>query len=141
MLLPTSIEFGSRAKEMRGNFTTDTEATMRDFVKVMRALSDPNRIRIVKLLQEKELCVCELTELFSLSQPTVSKHLRILEEADLVTFRKQGNWVVYRPPENNRVEYARAMLDYLEHAVIEDKELEEMVQALPQVDRERIAAA
>ena len=114
---------------------------MRDFVKVMRALSDPNRIRIVTLLQEKELCVCELTGLFSLSQPTISKHLRILEEADLVTSRKQGNWVVYRPAEDNRMGHARAMLYYLEKSVIEDKELQEMLHILPQVDRDRIKAA
>jgi len=115
--------------------------TMRDFVKVMRALSDPNRIRIIKLLQEKELCVCELTGLFSLSQPTISKHLRVLEEADLVTFRKQGNWVVYRPVEDSRMGHARAMLDYIGQSAIDDKALQEMLQILPQVDRERIKVA
>ncbi len=114
---------------------------MRNFTKVMKALSDPNRVRIMKLLQKKELCVCELKELFSLSQPTISKHLRVLEEAELVTFRKQGNWVVYRLRNENFTGHSRAMLDYLEQTEIEDQGLQDMLQHLPQVDRERIQAA
>ena len=54
---------------------------MKAFIKVMKALSDPNRIKIIKLLQHKRLCVCELQYALGISQPTVSKHLKILEEA------------------------------------------------------------
>ncbi len=63
---------------------------MKDFVKVMKALSDPNRIRIIKLLQHKVMCVCELQAVLGIAQPTVSKHLKVLEEADLVYFKKMG---------------------------------------------------
>ena len=56
---------------------------MKSFVKVMKALSDPNRIKIIKLLQQKYMCVCELQGALNLAQPTVSKHLKILEEAGL----------------------------------------------------------
>ncbi len=52
---------------------------MKDFIRVMKALSDPNRVRIVKLLQLKELCVCEFQELLGLAQSTVSKHLKVLK--------------------------------------------------------------
>ncbi|WP_028581870.1 ArsR/SmtB family transcription factor [Desulfogranum japonicum] len=114
---------------------------MRDFVKVMKALADPNRVRILKLLQEKELCVCEMKELFSLSQPTISKHLRVLEEANLVTFRKQGSWAIYRLGHEQSSGHAQAMLAYLEQTELDDKAFKDMLQHLPQVDRERIAAA
>ena len=68
---------------------------MNTFVKVMKALSDPNRVRIIKLLQQKTLCVCELRSLLGLAQPTVSKHLKVLEQAGLVGYAKDGLWVNY----------------------------------------------
>ena len=68
---------------------------MKSFVKVMKALSDPNRVKIIKLLQQKSMCVCELQAALKLAQPTVSKHLKILEEAGLVDYRKEGLWVNY----------------------------------------------
>ena len=59
---------------------------MKSFLKVMKALSDPNRVKIIKLLQQKMMCVCELQGALNIAQPTVSKHLKILEEAGLVDF-------------------------------------------------------
>jgi hypothetical protein len=49
----------------------------------MKALADPGRIKIVKMLEARELCVCEIHAALDLAQPTISKHLRILEEAGL----------------------------------------------------------
>ena len=61
---------------------------MREFIKVMKALSDPNRVKMVKLLQRRVLCVCEIQEALGLAQSTASKHLKILEEAGLITYFK-----------------------------------------------------
>ena len=47
---------------------------MKSFTRVMKAMSDPNRVRVIKLLQIKELCVCEIQALLGLAQSTVSKH-------------------------------------------------------------------
>ena len=58
---------------------------MRDFVRVMKALSDPNRIAIMKMLQHQDMCVCEIQAALKIAQPTASKHLKVLEDADLVT--------------------------------------------------------
>lgn len=69
---------------------------MREFIKVMKALSDPNRVKMVKLLQNRTLCVCEIKEILSLAQSTASKHLKILEAAGFITFSKEGLWVNYR---------------------------------------------
>ena len=63
---------------------------MREFIKVMKALSDPNRVRILKLLQRRVLCVCEIKEALGLAQSSASKHLKILEEAGLIAYSKEG---------------------------------------------------
>lgn len=68
---------------------------MKKFIAVTRALSDPNRVKIVKMLQHKMMCVCEIQAALQIAQPTVSKHLKVLENAGLVTFQKDGVWVNY----------------------------------------------
>ena len=57
----------------------------------MKALSDPNRVRVLKLLQTGELCVCEIQKVLGLAQSTVSKHMKLLEDADLVARKRQGS--------------------------------------------------
>ena len=69
---------------------------MKGFLKVTKALSDPNRVKIIKMLQQRALCVCEIQAALKLAQPTVSKHLKQLEEAGLVDSQKDGLWVNYR---------------------------------------------
>ena len=61
---------------------------MKKLIKVMKALSDPNRVKIIKILQHRIMCVCEIQAALKLAQPTVSKHLKILEEAGLVSSEK-----------------------------------------------------
>lgn len=60
-----------------------------------RALADPSRLRILALLREREVCVCELAQLLPISQPAVSQHLRRLREAGLVQEHPQGRWTYY----------------------------------------------
>src|SRR3989440_7762181 len=62
-----------------------------------RALADPTRVAIVNRLSgADELCVCDLTAAFELSQPTISHHLKILREAGLVESARRGTWAYYR---------------------------------------------
>jgi ArsR family transcriptional regulator len=62
-----------------------------------KALADPTRVGIVNTLsQVNEVCVCNLTETFALSQPTISHHLKILREAGLVESSRRGTWAYYR---------------------------------------------
>jgi len=60
------------------------------------ALSDPLRLKIIDLLKEKELCVCELCDILSVPQSKLSFHLKILKEANLLHNRQQGRWVYYK---------------------------------------------
>jgi ArsR family transcriptional regulator len=60
-----------------------------------KALADQTRLRILRLLEAREMCVCELMTALDLTQPTTSHHLRILEDAGFVKNRKVGKWVFY----------------------------------------------
>ena len=114
---------------------------MKRFVRVMKALSDPSRVKIIKILGVKELCVCELRQLLGLAQPTVSKHLKILEEAGLVDYRKEGAWIIYRLSAGGDSQYAAVMLANLKEWLAHDPQYQEMVGRLPQLNRERSCAA
>lgn len=63
-----------------------------------KALADPNRVRLLLALRGRELCACQITELFGLAPSTMSKHLSILYQAGLVNSRKNGRWVYYALP-------------------------------------------
>lgn len=60
-----------------------------------KALADETRLRILKLLGTREMCVCEVMVALGLTQPTASHHLGILENVGLVKYRKEGKWVFY----------------------------------------------
>ncbi len=63
--------------------------------RLFKALADETRLRILKLLEVREMCVCEVMVALGLTQPTASHHLGILENAGLVRNRKEGKWVFY----------------------------------------------
>ena len=111
---------------------------MKDFIKVMKALSDPNRVKIVKMLQTKNMCVCEIKEALQIAQPSVSKHLKILEEAGFVESMKSGLWVDYCLADGNKSPYAASLLGNLKHWLKDDKEIESIIERLPELRREDI---
>ena len=69
---------------------------MRQFMNIVKALSDENRVRAFMALRGGELCVCQIIEFLGLAPSTVSKHMSILKNAELVEARKIGRWVYYR---------------------------------------------
>ncbi len=62
---------------------------------VFKALSDENRIRILKMLRSGEKCACKLLEELNISQPTLSHHMKLLCDAGIVTGRREGKWIHY----------------------------------------------
>lgn len=62
---------------------------------ICKALGDPNRLKIIKLLTNGELCACRLLEAFNITQPTLSHHMKILSDVNLVLVRKDGKWSHY----------------------------------------------
>ncbi len=111
---------------------------MKTFVKVMKALSDPNRVKIVKLLQQKVMCVCELQAALKISQPSVSKHLKILEEAGLVDYQKDGLWVNYYLADGHHSPYAASLLGNIKHWLNDDPDLADLMKQAPFFNREEI---
>jgi DNA-binding transcriptional ArsR family regulator len=71
-------------------------------VKVFKALGDPTRLRITRLLFERPLCVCELVFVLKMEQSRVSHHLQILREAGLVEDKREGRWMIYGIPAGRR---------------------------------------
>ncbi|MFJ5291012.1 ArsR/SmtB family transcription factor [Streptomyces sp. NPDC088348] len=70
-----------------------------DLAKVFKALGDPVRLRLLSMIASRaggEVCVCDLTPAFELSQPTISHHLKLLREAGLIDSERRGTWVYYR---------------------------------------------
>jgi ArsR family transcriptional regulator len=72
---------------------------MKTTTKLFKALSDETRLRILKMLEARPLCVCEIQHILNGSQPNVSHHLKTLSEAGLVEFKKDGLWIDYRLPD------------------------------------------
>lgn len=71
------------------------EDELRKISEYYKALSDPTRIRILKMLSFRPLCVCELTVALNMSQPAVTHHLKILERTELIRGRRKGRWIYY----------------------------------------------
>jgi len=111
---------------------------MKPFLTVMKALSDPNRVKIIKMLQQRFLCVCEMKAALNIAQPTVSKHLKLLEDAGLVTSEKDGLWVNYRLTDGGISPYAATVLGNLRHWLNEDKQIMDLVEKLPSIRREDV---
>jgi ArsR family transcriptional regulator, arsenate/arsenite/antimonite-responsive transcriptional repressor len=86
---------------------------MHQFMAMTKALSDPNRVRILLALRRGELCVCQITELLNLATSTISKHLSILHQAGLILSRKTERWVYYRLPDRFAPVAVREALDWV----------------------------
>jgi ArsR family transcriptional regulator, arsenate/arsenite/antimonite-responsive transcriptional repressor len=74
---------------------------MQDLMNIFKALSEETRLRILKLLEHGELCVCDIVAALDLVQPKVSFHLNVLKEAGFLKDRKQGRWIHYKLDESD----------------------------------------
>ena len=92
---------------------------MRNAVKTLKALADPTRLRILRLLLQRDLCVCELMYILRMEQSRVSHQLRILRDADLAEDIREGKWIIYRVPRKVR-ESLRRMFEEVLKAGPED---------------------
>lgn len=95
---------------------------MRELVKVFKALSDETRIRLLKLLFEREVCVCELMQASDMTQSRVSRNLGIfLKEAGLVKDRRDGLWVFYSLDRKSFNQYVAPILGLLDGWLNDDE--------------------
>ena len=108
---------------------------MKEFLKVMKAASDPTRVKIIKMLGRRVMCVCEIQTALGTAQSTASKHLKILEDAGLVVSKKEGLWVNYHLAEGLQSPFSANLLGNMRHWLDGDPEISRLLEKLPQIDR------
>ncbi len=102
--------------------------SLRVYEDVMKAVADPTRVRILKILEGGELCVCQIIAVIALGQSTISKHLFLLRAAGLIRDRKDKKWVHYALDGKSGNPYASEMLRTLrkwlndDPVVVQDRE-------------------
>lgn len=82
-----------------------------EVTQIFKALSDKNRLRILKILEIKPLCVCEITDILGLATSTVSKHLSILKAAHFIFEQKECKWVNYYLNQSTQMPYVREIAE------------------------------
>ena len=114
------------------------EHDLKNIEKIIKALADKNRLRIVYLLNgKKDLCVCEITDIIGLSQPTISSHLRLLENAGLIVSDKDGLWVNYNI--NRQADlFSRKVIEMICKDLKKDKQILSDLKKLKAIDRDMI---
>ena len=80
--------------------------------RLLKALANETRLKMLRLLSKREMCVCELTVALDLTQPTASHHLNILENIRLIKDRKEGKWVFYSVAKSELVQYLFNFLEF-----------------------------
>ncbi len=110
----------------------------RESVNIFKALSDSNRLRIVIMLAQRELCMCEIREVLGLSNSTVSKHLTILRDAGLVLDTKDGKWVNFRLNDKSGHVFIRSLLGLIRKSFGGDKSIQADTVKLRRVNRRHI---
>jgi len=86
-------EYAEELKQLAEQVVTEDSAKKQS--KIFKALADQTRLKILGLLEVREMCVCEIMVALELTQPTASYHLGLLENAGLIKDRKEGKWVFY----------------------------------------------
>ena len=109
---------------------------IRKMEKVFKSLSDRNRLRIMNMLCHKSLCVCEITYILQLSQSTVSGHLRVLKDAELVIDYKDKLWVDYKL--NRETPWINEIVDMIKKQAENDSLMDNDVLMVNRVDRNQI---
>lgn len=113
---------------------------MEEKAKFFKILSDPNRLRILKMLQIKPLCVCEITDVLSLATSTVSQHLKLLKEYGFIIEEKDGKWVNYEIHPNPADKRISALLSSLDFWISDDTAILNDRQKVLQTDRITLCA-
>ena len=113
-------------------------ASIKEKTRLFKALSDPNRLRILKMLQSKSLCVCEIKDVLNLATSTVSKHLSILRDTGFIIEEKDGKWVNYMinpMPADLRISSVLSSLDFW---ISDDSQIISDKQKIKKVDRNEV---
>ena len=106
---------------------------MQDLIKTLKALSDETRLRTMKVLLERECCVCEIMQALDISQSRASRNLGILQDAGFLKARREGLWIVYSVDWQTANRYATSLAKLLKDSPVSNEVLAK--------DRERLKYA
>ncbi|MDF2946418.1 MAG: ArsR family transcriptional regulator [Bacillales bacterium] len=93
---------------------------------ILKLLGDKTRLSMIGLLSHNECCVCEFVEVFQMTQPAISQHLRKLKDAKLVNEKRKGQWIIYSL--NSESEYYPLVLDVLKYIPSQAEKINEIEQ-------------
>ena len=96
---------------------------MQDIIRVMKALSDETRLRILNVLLERECCVCEVMQALDISQSRASRNLGILKDAGFLKARRDGAWILHSIDRETANRYAASLAELLKGCFIDDEVL------------------
>lgn len=111
---------------------------MRDIILVLKAMADPMRIRILKMLEQKSMCVCELTAVLGIQQSSISHHLRVLKDAGFVDDIRRGPWIDYELAKKDYNVYVPELARLLSVWLKDDETIREDLQKARLVDRQNV---
>jgi len=111
---------------------------LKQITKIIKAVADEGRVRILCLLKnKKDLCVCEITVIIGLAQPTISSHLKLLENAGLIEPYKAGLWVNYNIV-SDLDPFSRQLIETLYKNLGNDKQIKADEEKAKKINRETI---
>jgi len=91
----------------------------------LKLLADPTRLTMLKLIEKEPCCVCEFTEIFSISQPAISQHIRKLKDANIIVEERRGQWIFFHLNEKSeRYPFVLSILRQLPDQTYKLKEIE-----------------
>jgi ArsR family transcriptional regulator, arsenate/arsenite/antimonite-responsive transcriptional repressor len=111
---------------------------MRILMQVLKAVADRNRMRILKMLEQKKMCVCELAAVLDIKQPSVSKHLSILKNAGLIQDERNGQWIDYSLCRDEHNAYCPELREMFTHWLNDDSIVQSDRQTMKTLCREDI---
>lgn len=91
---------------------------------ILKLLGDKTRLTMVKILDSHDCCVCEFVEIFKISQPAISQHIRKLKDAGIVGETRRGQWIIYSLNKNS--DYYPFVQNLLQHLPSQDFKLQEL---------------
>jgi len=113
---------------------------VKEITEICKAVSDKNRVRIVKMLEMRPLCVCEITAVLGLAPSTVSKHLSILKQAGLLFEQRENRWVNYHLNRATTKSCVRIMLNLLQTHCTEDPAIMKDRETVASIDRKDVCS-
>jgi len=111
---------------------------MREYLNVLKALGDENRLRIVMMLKIRPLCVCEMHEVLNIALSTISAHLKQMKNTGILDDEKDGRWVIYRLVKDNT--FLNGLLKVLEKELQNNQKVQNDRRMISRITRELCAA-